>query len=156
MLVLNGCNHHRARNELQTQYSMGTLTDASYPVTEEAVITLFDSVPRGSGTSSNKTGNGNNDNNDNSEAVIAAHDIEYSSESEYEDDYSDEESIQSVEENETDKATLLTTVVEEAADKTNGEKDFKATILANAVTEYDEEIESIESNLLIVSITNKT
>jgi hypothetical protein len=76
MLVLKGTNHHRARNELQTQYSMGTLTDTSYPVTEEAVITLLDSVPRGSDTSANKTGNGNNDNNDNSEAVIAAHDID--------------------------------------------------------------------------------
>jgi hypothetical protein len=54
MLVMRGCNHNRARNELATQYSLGTITDATYPATEEAVITLLDSVKRGNDNSNNK------------------------------------------------------------------------------------------------------
>jgi hypothetical protein len=147
ILVIKGCNHNRARTELTTQYSLGTITDATYPATEEAVITLLDSVKRGNDNSNNKaaTGGAGDD------AVIAAHDIEYI----YDDDYSDEEStdeedsVKSTEE--ADEATLMADSVEDEANadtKTGDGGTFMAAILANVAAAYDEGVESIENNFI--------
>ena len=151
MLVMKGCNHNRARNELTTQYSLGTITDATYPATEEAVITLLNSVKRGN-DSNNKAAAAAATGGDDDTAILAAHEIEYISDG---DDYYDEESAyeeESVESTEeADEATLMASSVEgEAnADTKTGDGDaFMATILANAAAAYDEGVESIENNFI--------
>jgi hypothetical protein len=67
-------------------YSFGTITDTTYPATEEAVITLLDSVKRGNDNSNNKAAAGGDDD----AAIVAAHEIEYISNDD--DYYFDEES----------------------------------------------------------------
>lgn len=143
MLVMKGCNHNRARNELTTQYSLGTITDATYPATEEAVITLLNSVKRGNDSNNKAAAAAGGED---SAAIVAAHEIEYISD---DDDYSDEESayeeesIKSTEE--ADEATLMASSVDT---KTGDGDAFMATILANAAAAYDEGVESIENNFI--------
>jgi NurA-like 5'-3' nuclease len=150
MLVMKGCNHNRARNELSTQYSFGTITDATYPATEEAVITLLDSVKRGNDNSNNKAAAAAGGEDD--AAIVAAHEIEYISDGDgYSDEESayEEESVESTEE--ADEATLMASSVEGEANadtKTGEDGSFMATILANAAATYDEEIESIENSFI--------
>ena len=145
MLVMKGCNHNRARNELTTQYSLGTITDATYPATEEAVITLLNSVKRGNGNDNSNNKAAAAAGGDDDAAIVAAHEIEYISE-----DYSDEESayeeesVKSTEE--ADEATLMASSVEDETTGDNGT--FMAAVLANAAAAYDEGIESIENNFI--------
>jgi hypothetical protein len=146
MLVMKECNHTRARNELTTQYSLETITDTTYPATEETVITLLDSVKHGNDNSNNKaTAGGEGD-----AAIVAAHKIKYISDDDYSDEESadEEESIKSTEE--PDEAKLMANSVKDEAnaDDEIGDDAFKAAILANAVAVYDEEIESIENNFI--------
>ena len=146
MLILKGSNHERARVELEQQYSLGTMTNDKYPNTEEKVISLLDTFAR------NKNNNNNNDNNNNEgDAVVAAHAIEQDCYSDHDDDDDDDDSYT--------ESNLSTDDVEEAyeatlpdnleeAPGTEDSEDFKATILANAVAEYDSELLEVENNFI--------
>jgi hypothetical protein len=143
MLILKGSNHGRARTELQQQYALGTMTDDLYPTTEEKVISLLDTFARNN-NNNNDTDN-NIINNNNHDAVVAAHDASQDCCSD-DDDGSDDESLSSYASGEQKlaDATLLVNINESPTD----EAGFRAMILANAVTEYDNGISEIEDNFI--------
>jgi hypothetical protein len=60
MLVLNGSNHDCTHDQLQQQYALGTLTEDTYPNTEDEAIALIDSIDH----------NNNNNNNNNGEVRL--------------------------------------------------------------------------------------
>jgi hypothetical protein len=67
ILILKNSNHDRTRDQLQQQFALGTLTEDTYPNTEDKAIALIDSIDR------NSNGNDNNNNNNDDGAVVAAH-----------------------------------------------------------------------------------
>jgi hypothetical protein len=146
MLILKNSNHDRARDQLQQQFSLGTLTKDTYPHTEDKAIALIDSIDRSS------NGNNNNNNNNNNNAVVAAHSTDYDYCSD--DDSSDDESILSTDgEEKADEATLLANIEEDgptgpSSAPLSNDDDFKATILANAVAKYDDDLQEVEDGFV--------
>jgi hypothetical protein len=159
MLILRGSNNVRARECIKEQYLLGTRDDDAYPNTETQVITLLDSLERSTGKNNNNNNNNknnknNNDNNDRNEAVVAAHDVDYEECYDSDNDTDDDESIvTSSSMEEADEAKILANVEEgpspcpspSAGDNAN---DLMATVLANAVAEYDEELQEIEDGFI--------
>jgi hypothetical protein len=147
MLILKGSNHDCARKQLQQQFALGTHTEDTFPNTEDKAIVLIDSIDR------NNNGNNNSNNNKNGDgAVVAAHSTDYDYCSD--DDSSDDELIVSTNhEEEADEATLLANVEEDgptgpsSASISNNEN-FRATILANAVAEYDDDLQEVEDGFV--------
>ena len=156
MLILKGSNNTRARDCIKEQYLLGTRDDDVYPNTETKVITLLDSLNR----SNNNSNNNNNNNNDNNEtdAVVAAHGADYQYCTD-DDDADDKSVLSSKSVDSADEADVLANIKEEdvtsspppPATDTEAKKasdDFQATILANAVAEYDNDLQDIEDGFI--------
>jgi hypothetical protein len=132
---------------LQQQFALGTLTEDTYP--GDKAIALIDSIDRN--INGNNNNNNNNNNNDDG-AVVAAHSTDY--DYCFDDDSSDDESILSTDgEEKADEATLLANVEEEgptgpSSAPLSNDDDFKATILANAVAEYDDDLQEVEDGFV--------
>jgi len=144
MLILKGTNNDYGRECIKEQYLLGTRDDDVYPNTETKVITILDSLKR--------KGNNNNNNNNRNEAVVAAHvDYKYCS-----DDDSDDESVLSDGSmEEAAEAKILANVavdvppcLQPSMKDSEVSDDFKATVLANAVAKYDEDLQDIEDGFI--------
>jgi hypothetical protein len=153
MLILKGSNNKYALNQVEQQYALGTMNDDSYPNSVVKALNLlnsFDNFTHDNNNNNNNNGNNNNNNSNGSDAVIAAHGIvnDYCSD----DGGSDDESVlsnNSIEE--VKEATLLVNVEEDtqSSDHDMNADSFKATVLANAVAEYDSDIQDVEDNFII-------
>jgi hypothetical protein len=106
----------------------------------------------GNNNNNNNNNNSNNNNNNEDGAVVAAHSTDYDYSS---DDYnSDDESIISTDgEGKADEATLQANVEEDGPTgpspaPISNDEDFRATILANTVAEYDDDLQEVEDGFV--------
>ena len=111
------------------------------------IISLLDTFAR---NKNNNDNNNNNNNNNEGDAVVAAHAIEQDCYSDHDDDDDDdsytESNLSTDDVEEADEATLPDNL--EEAPGTEDYEDFKATILANAVAEYDSQLLEVENNFI--------
>ena len=135
MLILKGTNHYRARDMLNEQLSLGSIT--GFPTTISAMVTLLDSCVRGTKNNGNHYNN-NKDNNN----VVALHDIDIVDDN--------DDSSESIESTDTIVNDQSNDVTEPTIDSVSlgTDNSFKATVLANAIAEYDNEATAVEDNFL--------
>jgi hypothetical protein len=110
-------------------------------------------IDRNSNGNNNNTNN-NNSNDDDDGAVVAAHstDYDYCSDDDISDDISDYKLIISTDDGEkADEATLLANIKEDvpsSPSSVSNYDDFKTTILASTVAEYNDDLQEIEDGFV--------